>query len=266
MILGQPKESERVTVLMYHRIGDAQNDWERRFCISPERFAGHMRALQRRGMRPCSVEEFVGWLEGVGSLPKGSFLLTFDDGFVGVYDYAFPLLLKLRWPATVFLVSQLIGQKDEWTAHENPSGMTYPLLRRQEIEEMARGGISFQSHTRSHPDLRRLTWPDLINELAGARQDLEDLLGRRVPYFAYPYGWYNDNVLGAVKASGYAAAFSARPGFNRLGVDRYLIRRLDVYGSDTVSVLLRKMALGINDGTWWNSAKYYGNRVMARFI
>ena len=258
------KEASRVTVLMYHRIGEARNDWERRYCVSPERFASHVQSLQRRGMRPCPVANFVAWLEGAASLPEGSFVLTFDDGFLGVYEHAFPLLSQMGWPATVFLVSGLIGKKDAWTNRENPSGETYPLLGREEIEAMARGGISFQSHSRSHPDLTQLSGPALMEELAGARRDLEDLLGRPVPYLAYPYGRYDENVLDAVKACGYAAAFSVQPGFNRRDVDPYRIRRLDVYGTDTAAALLRKVSLGSNDGSWWHSVRYYADRAAAR--
>jgi len=258
------KEAGRVTVLMYHRIGDAQNAWERRYCVSPERFSSHIQALQRHGMHPCSIQDFVAWLEGRGALREGSFVLTFDDGFLGVYEHAFPLLSRMGWSATVFLVSGLIGRKDEWTGRENPSGETYPLLGRGEIEEMARGGFSFHSHSRSHPDLRRLSRPALMEELAGARQDLERLLGRPVPYLAYPYGWYDENVVEAAKASGYRAAFSVQPGFNRQDVDRFRIRRLDIYGTDTAAALLRKISLGNNDGSWWQSVRYYADRVAAR--
>ena len=261
---GLTKEASRVTVLMYHRVGDAQNAWERRYCISPERFASHMQALQRRGMRPCPAADFVAWLEGGALLPEGSFVLTFDDGFLGVYEHAFPLLSQLGWPATVFVVSGLIGKKDAWTDRENPSGETHPLLGRGEIEAMARGGVSFQSHSRSHPDLRQLSRLALMEELAGARQDLEDLLGRPVPYLAYPYGHYDENVLDAVKACGYTAAFSVQPGFNRRNVDPYQIRRLDVYGTDTAAALMRKISLGSNDGSWWQSVRYYADRVAAR--
>jgi peptidoglycan/xylan/chitin deacetylase (PgdA/CDA1 family) len=250
---------------MYHRVGDARNGWERRYCVSPERFASHMQALQCRGMRPSPIEDFVAWLEGNRNpLPDGSFVLTFDDGFLGVYQHAFPLLSRMGWPATVFLVSGLIGKRDAWTQRENPSGQTYPLLGHSEIAEMLRGGFSFHSHSRSHPDLRRLSRASLREELVGAREDLEELLGCSVPYFAYPYGWYNDEVLRAVKASGYTAAFSAQPGFNRRDADRYRIRRLDVYGTDTAAALLRKIALGTNDGSWWRCVSYYANRVIDR--
>ena len=103
-----------------------------------------------------------------------------------------------------------------------------------------------------------------MEELVGARRDLENLLGRPVPYLAYPYGRYDENVVDVVKACGYTAAFSVQPGFNRRDVDPYRIRRLDVYGTDTAGALMRKISLGSNDGSWWRSVRYYADRVAAR--
>ena len=257
-------DAGRVTVLMYHRVGHAMNDWESKYCVSPRRFASHMKALQQRGMRPCSIDDFVAWLDGAGALPDKTFLLTFDDGFLGVYEHAFPLLAAMGWRATMFLVSGLIGREDQWCRHENPSGKAYPLLGRREIEEMAGRGFSFQSHSRSHPDLTKLDRGALTAELAGARRDLEDLLGQPVRYLAYPYGRYHETVLEVTRASGYHAAFSVQPGFNRRDVDRFQIRRLDVFGTDTATALLRKVTYGTNDGSWWQPVRYYGERVRAR--
>jgi peptidoglycan/xylan/chitin deacetylase (PgdA/CDA1 family) len=257
-------DASRVTVLMYHRLGNTANDWETRYCVSPERFSEHMKALQRCGMRPCSIEHFVAWLDGQATLDQGTFLLTFDDGFLGVYEHAFPLLSKMGWPATVFLVSSLIGKDDEWALRENPSGTTYPLLRQREIEKMGRTGFSFHSHTRNHPDLTKLPQDALAEELIGARQDLQDLLGHPIRYLAYPYGRYDEKVLEATKAAGYSAAFCVQPGFNRRDVDRYRIRRLDVFGSDSAAMLMRKILLGSNDGSVANVLRYYANRLSER--
>lgn len=259
-------DANRVTVLMYHRVGNAENNWESKYCVSPACFASHMKALQQRGMQPCSLEDFIAWLEGIGALPDKTFLLTFDDGFLGVYEHAFPLLSAMGWRATMFLVSGLIGKEDEWCRRENPSGKTYPLLGRPQIAEMARSGFSFQSHSRSHPDLTKLPRNLLTEELSGSRQDLEDLLGRPVLYLAYPYGRYDGTVLEIAQASGYRAAFSVQPGFNRPHADQYRIRRIDVFGTDTATTLLRKVTYGSNDGSWWRLARYYGERVAARLI
>ena len=118
----------RVPVLMYHRVGVAHNDWERKYCVGAQRFAEHMRTLARAGWQAVSIDRFFAWLDGGADLPEQSFLLTFDDGFLGVHEHAAPVLAELGWPATVFLVSQLIGQRDSWCEAHNPSGVTYPLM------------------------------------------------------------------------------------------------------------------------------------------
>lgn len=254
----------RVPVLMYHRVGEAHNDWERKYCVGAQRFAEHMRTLARAGWHAVSIDDFFAWLDGRTELPKQSFLLTFDDGFLGVHEHAAPVLAELGWPATVFLVSQLIGQRDTWCEAHNPSGVTYPLMDASHIRELREQGFSFHSHTRTHADLPTLGDGQLHDQLTGAREDLQALLGEEVTYLAYPYGHYDERVLQAAQAAGYRGAFSVQPGFNRRDVDRFRLRRLDVFGTDSAAALGRKITLGSNDGSLAHSLRYGASRVLAR--
>ena len=256
----------RVPVLMYHRVGEARNSWEARFAISPERFAEHMRALAKAGFQAVSVDALYRWLDGSENVPENSFVLTFDDGFKGVYDYAFPVLKELGWPFTVFMVSSLIGGQDEWTRHSNPDKRSFPLLAVDEIKEMQARNCSFQSHTRSHPKLPTLDDEQLADELEKSREDLSELLGCDIDYFAYPYGLVDARVEKACREAGYRAAFSTRSGFNRGDVNPFLIRRLEVYGTDTPAMLMRKVKLGCNEGTLGYMAQYYWSRVTSRLV
>lgn len=254
----------RAVVLMYHRIGKAHNTWERKYCVSPGCFAAHMRQLANQGMKAVDINDFVAWTAGEMDLPDGSFLLTFDDGFYGVYEHAMPVLYELNWPATVFLVSSLLGQRDIWCEKENPSGRTYPLLGHSQIYAMRKHGFSFQSHSRTHADLTKISDKALRDELTGARVELEDVLGSAVPYLAYPYGRYNERVVEMARQAGYRSAFSVQPGFNRRGINPYGIRRLDVFGTDTPAQLMRKIKLGTNDGSLAHSIQYYLERLRDR--
>ena len=83
-------------------------------------------------------------------------------------------------------------------------------------------------------------------------------------FFAYPYGHHDERVVAAVEAAGYRAAFSVLTGFNRRDVDRWRIRRLDVYGTDTPRALLRKIRLGTNDGSLRAVFGYYRQRLLTR--
>lgn len=249
---------------MYHRVGMANNAWEHRYCVTPDRFSRHMHHLAELGRQPCTLDEFFTWLAGEGDLEDGSFLLTFDDGFLGVYEHAVPVLRELGWPATVFLVSDLIGKQDIWTRSENPAGLTFPLLDQKQIDAMRDTGFTFHSHTCRHPDLTSLSDEALTHELAASRQELERLLQQPVQYLAYPYGRHDDRVIAASRDAGYLAAFSTQPGFNRQTVDRFRIRRLDIYGTDTPGMLERKLHFGSNDGSWRHALRYYSKRMLQR--
>ncbi len=257
-------DTTRIPVLMYHRVGDSHNDWEARYAISSDQFIDHMYALAKKGYCAISIDTLVDWLEGGPPPPTGAFLITFDDGFRGVYNYALPVLESLDWPFTVFLVSDLIGGQDIWTQKDNPSGTTYPLLDRDEIRDMLQRGVSFHSHTRSHASLPTLDDKQLADQLSGSRETLAQLLGQEVRYIAYPFGHLDERVEAATRAAGYSAAFSTDPGFNRQEVNRFRIRRIDVFGTDTASMLLRKLKLGTNDGSLAHTARYYFDRMISR--
>lgn len=258
-------QAARISVLMYHRLGEAHNDWEARYAISPTKFAAHMRALSSAGYQAVNIDTMVDWMEGKAELPENAILITFDDGFRGVRDHALPVLEKLHWPFTVFLVSDLIGGQDEWTRSSNPAGVTYPLLNADEIQDMQARGCEFHSHTRNHPSLPTLDDMQLAAQLQGSREALSRLLGHEVSYLAYPFGHMNDRVAAAAQVAGYRAAFTTRPGFNRRGESLLHIRRLDIYGTDSPGMLLRKIRLGTNEGSLAQVLRYYTDRLLHRF-
>jgi len=259
-------EEKRVPVLMYHRIGEANNDWEVRYAISPHNFKAHMHALANKGLHAVTADALMNWLEKGIALPDQAFLITFDDGFRGVYEYAMPVLEELNWPFTVFLVSDLIGTHDEWTRLSNPSGNIFPLLNVEEIKNMQQHSVCFQSHTRTHPSLPALDDNHLADQLSGSRESLTKLLGHEVEYIAYPFGHVDERVKAATQAAGYRAGFSTQPGFNRKDVDLFRIRRIDVFGTDTPAMLMRKIKLGSNDGSLAHEARYYLNQLKNRLF
>jgi peptidoglycan/xylan/chitin deacetylase (PgdA/CDA1 family) len=255
----------RIPVLMYHRVGVPHAPDDRTYCITPARFESHMRALEGAGYTAVPIETLVAWLEGCSAkLPARPFVLTFDDGFADLHRHAWPLLHDLGWPATIFLVTGLIGDHDRWMQLPGRHRPRTPLLTAAQVAEMAAAGIRFHSHSSTHADLVTLSGDALTEEIARSRQRLGELLGRPVDCFAYPFGHHDERVVAAVKAAGYRAAFSVLSGFNQRDADRWRIRRLDVFGTDTPRELLRKVRLGTNDGSLRAACRYYWRRLLPR--
>jgi len=69
--------------------------------------------------------------------------------------------------------------------------------------------VRILSHGRSHFDLSRADTASLEQDIAGSKKTLEHMLGRAVSMFAYPYGFYSEATLEAVKRAGYTHAIAA---------------------------------------------------------
>ena len=80
-----------------------------------------------------------------------------------------------------------------------------------ELSGLAERGVEVGSHTKTHAHLRRLSDHELREELEESRQRVEDVLGRRCRFLAFPYGEHDERVRAAARGAGYAAAF-ALPG------------------------------------------------------
>jgi len=90
------------------------------------------------------------------------------------------------------------------------------------------------AHSRTHPALPAVPAATREDEIRGSRADLEARLGRDVRVFAYPYGLVDDATMRVVEAAGFDAACAVRSGANDPAVSRFLLRRLEIRGTDTL--------------------------------
>lgn len=253
--------AKRIPVLMYHRVGEPDHARDV-YCICPDCFAAQMRALAEAGYRAVSIEDFDAWRCGEKSLPENSFVLTFDDGFTGVHDFAAPVLKSLGWPATVFLVAGKLGGQSDWQVSTGEPMQAHPLMNVAQLRSLSAQGFSLHSHSLQHHDLTTLEMPALEQDLRNSCARIADISGQAPKYLAYPYGRHNEAVRNATRDAGFSMAFSVASGFNRPGENAYQIRRLDVFGTDTPAMLLRKIRLGSNDGSLAHLMRYYLHRVL----
>jgi peptidoglycan/xylan/chitin deacetylase (PgdA/CDA1 family) len=212
----------RGAILTYHAI-DCSGSM---LSTSPHAFAEQMRVLAESGARIVPLTELPS-LISAPSTQAPVVALTFDDGFLSVYEHALPVLARYGFPATVFVVSDYCGRTNSWPSQ--PAQMKHqPLLDWRELHELVRAGVSAGCHTRTHPDLRNLATREILQEITGAKSRIEDALRVPVKAFAYPYGAYNRNVR-ALVASELSLACSTALGFVMPDSDPFALERLDMY-------------------------------------
>jgi len=214
---------EKVRILTYHRIGISRTGRTERLTVPPGRFARQIGLL--RGLRTqfADLDQCGEWLAGRKSVGK-PLVLSFDDGYADICQYALPLLVEHGISAIVYLVAD--RRQDNWM--NLGGGAALPLMDWSQVRDLARNGIMFGSHTQTHPDLTQLSDEQLHSELVDSKKEIEDQLGQPVNHFCYPFGAHDDRVVDAVGEAGYTTATTTRRGAVVPGCDPLRLPRLSV--------------------------------------
>jgi peptidoglycan/xylan/chitin deacetylase (PgdA/CDA1 family) len=249
-------------VLMYHVIDAPRSAQESRYCCRPAQFDLQMRHLRRSAYTVIGLSSLVESLQNREPPPDRAVVVTVDDGFKCAYQNALPVLAKYEIPAVFFAVTDRLGGTNDWmTARGSPSR---DLLTPTELRALADAGMSVGSHTRTHPRLTEISPAAVMEEVRGSKKRLEDILSRPVTYLAYPFGAYDQAVRDSVESAGYEAACSVRDGFNRLDTDLFGLRRIEVFGRDSLRRFVKKVRFGANNVSLISRGRRLAGRLARR--
>ena len=194
-----------MTILCYHAVRD---DWESQLAVRMAEFEWQCHALARR-RTVVDLPTAVSRLDRSGRLPKGMAAVTFDDGFEDFHSNAAPILARHNLPATMFLVAGTLadgGQPVDWV--RPPATVPLSTLTVDQVRDLQSQGVRFASHSFRHLDLDTLGADACLEDLRHSKELLEDLLGSRVDYLAYPRGRHDETVRRCAERAGYSHAFS----------------------------------------------------------
>ncbi len=224
-------EALSIPALCYHQVRPGANG---QFELTPEAFREQLGILKAQGYRSLSSDELLAILAS-GTVPaKRSIVLSFDDGYASVYDYAFPIMKEMGFTGIACIYPQFIGAGN---------AMTWDQLR-----ELASGGWSIESHSMSHANLATGHGTPayakmLEHEVAGSRALIEKQLGLPVRFMVWPYGIYTEQAEQAARDAGYAGAMTVDGGANYPGLDPFRVKRQVVYRSDTRDKFLIRLGM-----------------------
>ena len=192
--------SVRLPILYYHRVQEGLHPTKG---VSPSAFAKQMRWLRILGFQAVSFRDLANFFVDEFALPAKPVVITFDDGYLDNYQVAAPIVKENGLTATIFLVSDFIGERSVWVSEP---GQVVPLMSLDQIRELQKEGFSFGSHTCQHSCLVRVSSESAREEIFRSKRDLENLLQTDVDSFCYPYGDYDESSVEMVREAGYKAA------------------------------------------------------------
>jgi len=190
----------RFKVLAYHAVRDVGLS---RYDVFPDAFEKQMNYLASHNYNVVSLKEACERMSN-NTIQAKSVVLTFDDGFKILEKFAFPILKRYGFPATVFLPVTFIGEADRFSREKSKEERS--LLGWDDIQRSMTNNIYYGSHTMSHPDLTTLDDQQLMYELLESKEILKKHLQLRFIALAYPFGSSDERVKKAARNSGYDCA------------------------------------------------------------
>ncbi len=199
-------EPTEIPILVYHDISDTESPW----CVSPQEFEAQMKLLKQEGYHTISLTELDERIKNNSGSEKKLIVLTFDDARKGAIITAYPLLKKLSFTATVFIVPQWIDR-----APLPPEENYSDFLTWEELKQLKNSGWGMGSHTFSHRNLKEIDKETVLKELTQAENAIAQHLNTKPEHFAYPFGEYNDQTISEVQKH-YKTAVTISRGFDRI--------------------------------------------------
>ncbi|MEO6683953.1 MAG: polysaccharide deacetylase family protein [Ginsengibacter sp.] len=187
---------KQVPVLCYHHIREAkpgQSETFKTYSVSPAQFADQMKALKDSGYETILPDQLYNYLVFNEELPEKPVMLTFDDAIEGQYTIAAKEMEKYGFKGVFFLMTIPIGK---------PRYMT-----KEQIKDLADKGHAMESHTWDHHMVTKLEGDDFEKQFGGSNKTIEEITGKKVTYFAYPFGIWGKSVFPELDKAGYKMSF-----------------------------------------------------------
>jgi peptidoglycan/xylan/chitin deacetylase (PgdA/CDA1 family) len=188
-------------VLCYHKVERRQELGVTR--ISPRRFAKQIERIARAGWKTIGLSEVIACAIGSRVAAPNELAITFDDGYRGLREHAFPVLEMHGFRATCFVITDYAGRLNRWDVAYG--GRRFAHLAWRDMRAWQGRGIEFASHTATHPRLTRCSSEQVRGELSRSRAAIVSELGVETPAVSYPFGAFGEREERLAREAGYTA-------------------------------------------------------------
>lgn len=256
-----------IPVVMYHHIMPEIKELN----VTPKVFEEQISALKRHGWKTLDGCEFLYLMQNPAKQRGKCVLLTFDDGFLDNYIYAYPILKKYKMKAMLFVATDFIvdldikrknfkpiEHKEIWklahTERKYEVMCTWNEIREMQEEEV----FDIQSHGHTHeiPEfIKKNDYEKLKDDLMLSKDLLKKYLNKEPLHLAWPKGVYNDMAIKTAKEVGFKALYTTQRGANTedlFNVKRIAVKckgsgwfkiKLSIYSSSLISKIYSKIRL-----------------------
>lgn len=191
---------KQVPILCYHQVRNwTEKDGKvgKDYIVPIQNFKDQMKMLADSGYHTISPDQLYAYLNTGAKLPSKPIMLTFDDTDLDQFTVVRPTLDKLGFKAMYFIMTVSIGRKGKFVDY----------MSKEQIKQLADEGNVIGSHTYDHKNFKKYTGKDWEEQLDKPTKKLEEITGKKMTEFAYPFGLWNAEGIPELKKRGFRMAF-----------------------------------------------------------
>ena len=182
----------KIPIIIYHAFATPApaEDIYKLYSTGP-RFEENVSTMLNDGYTFISLEELYKYNKGELALPEKVCIITMDDGNIGCYTDAFPVLKKYNVPATIFIINDCVG---------TPNYFSW-----EQAKEMYDTGlVKLNIHGKSHIAYSNVSKEKLVSDYLTGHAELEEKMGETIlKAMAYPSGKCSENTIAWLKEAGF---------------------------------------------------------------
>ena len=210
---------KEVPILCYHNIKDfsaSAGEMTKTYTVKPANFAEQMKALADAGYHSILPDQLYDYLVYNKALPEKPVMITFDDTRGEQYSIGAAEMKKYNFKGVFFVMTVSINRPN--------------YLSTAQIKDLSDSGNCIAAHTWDHHMVTKYASEDWNTQLVKPKARLEEIIGKPITDFAYPFGLWNTAAIPEIKKSGYKMAYILST--KRDSIDPlFTVRRMIVSGN-----------------------------------
>jgi peptidoglycan/xylan/chitin deacetylase (PgdA/CDA1 family) len=192
---------KQVPILCYHQVRNwkaSDGQMGKDYTVEIQNFKDQMKMLADSGYHTILPDQLYAYLNTGAKLPAKPIMLTFDDTVLDQFTVVNPTLKKYGFKAAYFIMTVSIGKQGKFVNY----------MSKEQIKTLADEGNTIGSHTYDHKNFKKYAGKDWEEQLDKPTKKLEEITGKKIEYFAYPFGLWNSAGIPELKKRGFKMAFS----------------------------------------------------------